>query len=113
MGAWVDPETWYAQLASYYAATAALITDPAGNILLVKPNYRNHWGFSGGYVDAGEYPQDACVREVREELGLRVSAGPLLVVDWAIACRCSTPGHRPLHLRHGCTRRHTANRSRR
>lgn len=34
---WTEPATWYANLASFYAAAAAFITDPAGNVLLVKP----------------------------------------------------------------------------
>ncbi|WP_167517319.1 NUDIX domain-containing protein [Micromonospora orduensis] len=30
-----------------------------------------------------EYPHDACAREIREELGISVVVGDLLVVDWA------------------------------
>ncbi|MFE9188253.1 hypothetical protein ACFYL6_01455 [Micromonospora sp. NPDC007208] len=48
---WTEPATWYANLASFYAAAAAFITDPAGDVLLVKPTYRDHWAFPGGYVD--------------------------------------------------------------
>ncbi|WP_410818477.1 NUDIX domain-containing protein [Micromonospora sp. 050-3] len=80
---WTEPNIWYANLASFYAAAAAFITDPDGNVLLVKPTYRDHWAFPGGYVDEGEYPHDACAREIREELGVAVAVGDLLVVDWA------------------------------
>ncbi|SCG49209.1 NUDIX domain-containing protein [Micromonospora zamorensis] len=80
---WTDPATWYANLASFYAAAAAFITDPDGNVLLVKPTYRDHWAFPGGYVDEGEYPHDACAREIREELGFLAVVGDLLVADWA------------------------------
>ncbi|MDG4758254.1 NUDIX hydrolase [Micromonospora sp. WMMD710] len=80
---WTEPATWYANLASFYAAAAAFITDPDGNVLLVKPTYRDHWAFPGGYVDDGEYPHEACAREVREELGVVVPVGDLLIVDWA------------------------------
>ncbi|MHA4948004.1 NUDIX domain-containing protein [Micromonospora sp. SD19] len=80
---WTEPATWYANLASFYAAAAAFITDQDDNVLLVKPTYRDYWAFPGGYVDEGEYPHDACAREVREELGVAVEVGDLLVVDWA------------------------------
>ncbi|MGC5285237.1 NUDIX domain-containing protein [Micromonospora sp. DT231] len=80
---WTEPATWYANLASFYAAAAAFITDPAGNVLLVKPTYRDYWAFPGGYVDEGEYPHEACAREIREELGISMVVGDLLLVDWA------------------------------
>ncbi|WP_258398371.1 NUDIX domain-containing protein [Micromonospora noduli] len=80
---WTEPAMWYANLASFYAAAAAFITDPVGNVLLVKPAYRDHWAFPGGYVDEGEYPHGACAREIREELGVALVVGDLLVVDWA------------------------------
>ncbi|MCG5469492.1 NUDIX hydrolase [Micromonospora sp. LAH09] len=80
---WTDPTTWYSNLAAFHAAAAAFMTDPAGNVLLVKPTYRDYWAFPGGYVDAGEHPHEACAREIREELGQTVVVGDLLVVDWA------------------------------
>ncbi|HXL87938.1 MAG TPA: NUDIX hydrolase [Streptosporangiaceae bacterium] len=81
----VEPERWYAQLATHYAATGALITDPEGRILLVKPYYRDHWTLPGGMVDHGETPESACAREITEELGVNVVIGRLLVIDWAPA----------------------------
>ncbi|MEU4622016.1 NUDIX hydrolase [Actinoplanes sp. NPDC023801] len=84
MSTWIEPDQWYAQLPSFYATTAALITEAAtGRVLLVKPTYRDHWALPGGYLDAGEYPQDGCARELHEELGLHLDVGALLVVDWA------------------------------
>ncbi|MEU4509236.1 NUDIX hydrolase [Nonomuraea wenchangensis] len=61
---------------------AAYITDERGRVLLVDPNYREHWGFPGGIIDAGEHPAQACAREVAEEVGLTVKVGPLLTVAW-------------------------------
>ncbi|TMS00032.1 NUDIX domain-containing protein [Nonomuraea basaltis] len=61
---------------------AAYITDERGRVLLVDPNYREHWSFPGGIVDAGEHPAQACAREVAEEVGLEVEVGPLLTVAW-------------------------------
>jgi hypothetical protein len=45
-----DAATWYASLPVLYAAAAALITDSAGQVLLVKPNYRDHWTLQGSGV---------------------------------------------------------------
>jgi 8-oxo-dGTP pyrophosphatase MutT (NUDIX family) len=50
---------------------------------LVKPTYKETWDIPGGYVEPGESPRDACVREVAEELGIKPAIGDLLVIDWA------------------------------
>ncbi|MFY1622277.1 NUDIX domain-containing protein [Micromonospora sp. WMMD723] len=92
---WTEPSTWYAKLPAFHAATAAFITDAVGDVLLVKPTYRDHWAFPGGYVEQDEYPHQACAREAREELGITVEVGELLVVDWA-----SPAGQRPRALVH-------------
>ena len=64
-------------------AAGALFTDQAGRILMVRPTYKEYWDIPGGYVEPGESPHAACIREVQEELSLTVQVGPLLVVDWA------------------------------
>ncbi|MEV0582848.1 NUDIX hydrolase [Nonomuraea sp. NPDC050310] len=67
------------------AGAAAYITDPQGRVLLVDPNYRDHWIFPGGSLDAGEEPAQACAREITEELGLELPVGDLLAVQWVPA----------------------------
>lgn len=64
-------------------AAGALITTEDGRILLVKPSYKPLWEIPGGMVEAGETPARALEREIAEELGIAVAAGPLLVADWA------------------------------
>jgi 8-oxo-dGTP diphosphatase len=51
-------------------------------VLLVKPNYRDHWSLPGGILEKDEPPHEGCAREVREEIGLSVPVGPLLTVAW-------------------------------
>jgi 8-oxo-dGTP pyrophosphatase MutT (NUDIX family) len=76
-------DDFYDRLPMFYAAAAVIITDPGGRVLLTKPNYRDGWLIPGGYVEPDEYPHEAAARELREELGLSLTVGPLLVVDWA------------------------------
>jgi 8-oxo-dGTP diphosphatase len=79
----LDPDTWYAQLPGVVIGAGALITDGGGQVLIVKPNYRDYWTLPGGVCEHGEPPHAACAREVAEEIGLEVPVGPLLVVDWS------------------------------
>ena len=66
---------------------AAALTNQDGEILLQKrPEGRQMaglWEFPGGKVDAGESPESALVRELREELGVGVEAPNLLPLAFA------------------------------
>ena len=54
-----------------HALAFALILDRAGQVLLVRHNYAGHfYALPGGAVEPGELPQEAAVREIREELGV-------------------------------------------
>lgn len=64
------------------AAAGVLYLDSDGNPLLVQPSYKAHWDLPGGIVECGESPKAAAIREVKEELGLTVTVGRLLVVDY-------------------------------
>jgi 8-oxo-dGTP diphosphatase len=84
-----DPEAWNAYLAEGNATQARkrvsadlLIRDAAGRILLVEPKYKPNWDIPGGMAEANEPPHETARRELREELGIEVAVGRLLVVDW-------------------------------
>jgi len=52
-------------------------------ILLIKrknPPYKDFWAFPGGFVDYGESTEDAVIREVFEETGLKTKVECLLGV---------------------------------
>ncbi|WUI04263.1 NUDIX hydrolase [Spirillospora sp. NBC_00431] len=51
--------------------------------MLVDPTYKDYFDVPGGYIEHGETPYQAAVREVAEELGIRPEIGRLLAVDWA------------------------------
>ncbi|MFD2768613.1 NUDIX domain-containing protein [Micromonospora eburnea] len=72
-------------MATPRVAAGALFFNDEGHVLLVRPSYKKHWDIPGGYVEPGESPRAACVREIEEELGLVTTVGPMLVVDWAPA----------------------------
>lgn len=78
----LSPADWYASLPTVYASACMLLTDPQNRVLLVKPNYRTYWAIPGGMIEADETPHECVTREVAEELGLDITAGDLLVVDW-------------------------------
>jgi 8-oxo-dGTP diphosphatase len=72
-------------MATPRVAAGALFFDEAGRVLLVKPAYKEGWDIPGGYVEPGESPRAACIREIQEELDLSAAVGNHLVVDWAPA----------------------------
>ena len=49
----------------------------AGKVLLLE-NERDEWELPGGKLELGEDPGDCVVREISEESGWQVTAGPLL-----------------------------------
>ena len=61
---------------------AAVVTSdlgvlPGTLVLVSRRNDRDPpWAFIGGKIHEGESPQDAAIREVKEETGLRVRVGP-------------------------------------
>ncbi|MBR7833673.1 NUDIX hydrolase [Actinospica durhamensis] len=81
-----ETAAWYASVPKLALSANAVLRDPEGRVALVRNTYREGWSLPGGVVDDNEPPADACVREVREELGFEVSPDApvrLLAVQWA------------------------------
>lgn len=60
---------------------ACALVDPEGRVPMAErpegKELAGLWEFPGGKVEDGERPEDALVRELGEELGIRVDAGAL------------------------------------
>jgi 8-oxo-dGTP pyrophosphatase MutT (NUDIX family) len=77
----VPPEQYYAQLARVRQGAGALITVSGGRVVMYDVSYRDYLELPCGAVELGESPPAACARECREELGVAIAVGRLLVVD--------------------------------
>jgi 8-oxo-dGTP diphosphatase len=64
-------------------AAGVLFFDEHDRVLLVVPSYKDYRDIPGGYVEHGETPRKAAIREVEEELAITPPIGRLIVADWA------------------------------
>jgi 8-oxo-dGTP diphosphatase len=63
----------------FRVAVAAMIFDEQERVLLFKHTYRKfEWGIPAGGLEHGEAPEDAVVREFREETGMQIQVESLL-----------------------------------
>ncbi|MBF8757044.1 NUDIX hydrolase [Pseudomonas guariconensis] len=71
---------------------AALLIDPQGRTLLVRKRGTQAFMQPGGKIDAGESPQAALVRELHEELGLRLDPEQAVYLGQFSAPAANEPG---------------------
>ena len=57
---------------------AAIVTSSKGVLVARRQDGKPPWTFIAGEIEPGESPADAAVREVKEETGLRVTAGTVI-----------------------------------
>ncbi len=66
---------------------AAALVDRHGRVLLAQrppgKKMAGLWEFPGGKIETGESPEDALIRELREELGIEIAAAALDPVTFA------------------------------
>lgn len=60
---------------------AGVLIEHRGKVLLLHRAFhpwKDHWEMPGGFCNGGEHPNDAAVREVKEELGIEIELSGLL-----------------------------------
>ncbi|MBW8754631.1 MAG: (deoxy)nucleoside triphosphate pyrophosphohydrolase [Sphingomonadales bacterium] len=77
---------------------AVALIDGEGRILLQRRRLGGEhgglWEFPGGKVEAGETPQSAALREIEEELGVRIEPTELVPVSFASDAAAPPPPRR-------------------
>jgi ADP-ribose pyrophosphatase YjhB (NUDIX family) len=77
------PHCGYGAFYNPKPVAAVIPVDEDGDIILMRRGFeprRGHWSLPGGFVDLGETVEQAAVREVAEELHLRVEITRLVGV---------------------------------
>ena len=65
-----DQKAFEQTLPRKLSGAGVLCTDSQGKVLIVVPAYKPEWEIPGGTVENNESPKQACIREVKEELGI-------------------------------------------
>lgn len=79
-----EKKHWLHKFHARPSSAAIALESDEGKVLIVKANYKKHWTFPGGIIDAKETPKQAALREVREEIGLAID--PVTIrFGWVVA----------------------------
>lgn len=67
----------------FIVSAAGIFRNNSGEILLLRHVFRDRypWGLPGGFLKAGEAPEQGVVRELREETGLAAAAAGIAGVN--------------------------------
>lgn len=66
-------EEYYNKLSKKISGSAVLFFNSQGELLIVKPDYKEGWLVPGGSIEEGESPLQCAIRETNEEIGLDIS----------------------------------------
>lgn len=77
-------EEYHATLSRCCVGVGVILFNSQGQILVVKPNYREGWLLTGGTIDEGESPAQTAIRETLEEVGITLPSVTFLYVEHAL-----------------------------
>jgi mutator protein MutT len=73
---WIRSKVGHEKIILVFAG--GCIFNDKGEVLLQRRGDSNKWGFPGGAIEIGETPQEAAIREAKEETGLDVEVGDII-----------------------------------
>jgi 8-oxo-dGTP diphosphatase len=79
---YMEEKKYFVSLPKKRMASGVLFFDKNNNLLIVKTRYKANWSIPGGVIEEDESPQQAALREVKEELGLKIKKIKFLVIDY-------------------------------
>lgn len=67
----------------YFYLAAAIITDASDRLLVVRKQNTHKFMLPGGKIEAGETPREALLRELEEEIALKIEASlPIFIQEY-------------------------------
>lgn len=75
-------ENYYKTRAKKSMGSGCIFLNKKGEILLVKPTYKDYWALPGGGVEEKESPMSGCIREIKEEINLEIDKLNFICVDY-------------------------------
>lgn len=74
-------DNYYKQLPRKRMGAGVLIFNEEEELLIVRISYKTYWSIPGGVVENDESPKQACIREVKEEIGLDLKEVKFVCID--------------------------------
>lgn len=84
-----EKKHWLHSIHARPSSAVIILEDDRERALVVKANYKAHWTFPGGVIDADETPKQAAIREIKEEIGLTIDSSSMRF-GWVTARHSNT-----------------------
>lgn len=68
-----EVKTFLAEHVARPASAGVILHNEAGEALVVKAHYKSYWSFPGGWIEHGQTPRQAALRELLEETGIPIA----------------------------------------